>query len=89
MPEPKRDDTAVVARFEELDGGCVAQDVGGYVLVDESRGFLASGSDMLIDETLDSVATQDAAATTWEQRLRGSCSVLLEPTPKNADRLRG
>ena len=88
MPEPKSDDSGVVARFEELYGGCVAQDVGGYVLVDESRTLLASGSDILIDETLDGVATEDAAATTWEQRLRGSCSVLLEPVPKNVDRLR-
>ena len=29
MPEPKSDDTAVDAGFEELDGGCVTQDVRG------------------------------------------------------------
>ena len=89
VPEPECDHTAVVAGLEELDGGGVAQDVGGYVLFDESGALLASGSGMLFDEPLDSVATEDAATTAGEQRLRRSITSLLEPVPENRDRLRG
>ncbi len=89
VPEPECDHGAVVAGLEELDGGSVAQDVRGYVLVDESRALVASGSGMLFDEPLDSVAAEGAAATAGEQRLRWSITSLLEPVPENRDRLRG
>ncbi len=85
VPEPECDHAAVVARFEELNGGSVAQDVGGYVLVDESRAVLTGGSGMLFDELLDSVAAQDAAATAGEQWLSWSCTLLLS---ENRDCLR-
>ncbi len=87
VPEPKSDDTAVVAGFEKPDGGCVTQDVRGYVLFDESRALLASGSSMLFDEQLDGVAAQGAAATAREQRFRWRFFSLLEPVPENRDRL--
>ncbi len=89
VPEPEGDHAAVVAGLEELDGGSVSQDVWGYVLVDESRALLASGSGMFFDEPLDSVATEDAATTAGEQRLRRSINSLLEPVPENRDRLGG
>ena len=89
VPEPECDHAAVVARFEELNGSSVAQDMRRYVLVAESRALVASGSGMLFDEPLDSVAAKDAAATAGEQRLRRSITSLLEPVPENRDGLRG
>ncbi len=77
VPKPKGDDAGVDPSLEELNGGGVAQDVGGYVFVDESRALLASGGGVLFDEPFDGVAAQDAAATAGEQRLSWSCTLLL------------
>ncbi len=88
VPEPECDHAAVVAGLEELDGGSVSQDVRRYVLVDESRALVASGSSMLFDEPFDGVAAEDAAATAGEQRLIWSCTSLFEPVSEHCDRLR-
>ena len=83
VPKPKGDDAGVDPSLEELNGGGVAQDVGGYVFVDESRALLASGGGVLFDEPFDGVAAQDAAATAGEQRLSWSCTLLLNPVSEN------
>jgi hypothetical protein len=88
VPEPESNHAAVDACFEELDGGSVTQNVGIYVLVDQSWARSASGSGMLFDEPFDGVAAQGAAATTGEQRLSGSSISVLEPVPKYRDGLR-
>ena len=88
VPKPKGDDAGVDPSLEELNGGGVAQDVGGYVFVDESRALLASGGGVLFDEPFDGVAAQDAAATAGKQRLSWSCTLLLNPVSENRDCLR-
>ena len=88
MPEPKGDDAAIDPSLEELNGGGVTKNMGGYVLVDESRALLASGSGVLFDELFDGVAAQNAAATAGEQWLSWSCTLLLVPVSENRDCLR-
>ena len=88
VPKPKGDDAGVDPSLEELNGGGVTQDVGGYVFVDESRALLASGSGVLFDEPFDGVAAQDAAATAGEQWVSWSCRLMFEPVSENRDCLR-
>jgi len=88
VPEPKGDDAAIDPSLEELNSRGVAQNVRGYVVVDESGALLASSSGVLFDDPFDGVATQDAAATAGEQWVSWSCRLLLEPVSENRDCLR-
>jgi hypothetical protein len=80
VAKPKSDHRTVHALVMKVHGQGVPEDMHRNPLLRERRALLASRSDVLGHETLDSIAAERSAPRAGKQRVRRTAGTVPQPT---------
>jgi hypothetical protein len=84
MTEPQRDHRAVEAGLQQFHRSAVPQHVRRHALALQRRATLVSDTNMLSQQGLDAIGTEQAPVHVWEQRCCSFPQRFLEPCLERA-----